>query len=139
MTGVLKIILLELAAGACLPAMALDADWMKQVAPVHDGGIELPDSMGSAIAINFQPTGAGKCAVSGDFVLTAQEVNPVIKALRDNGIEVTALHNHMLNEEPRLFSMHFWGNDQADKLLAGLKLALSRVNVGKSLAACRVS
>ena len=74
--------------------------------------------MGSAIAINFQPTGGGKCAITGDFVLTTTEVNPVIKALRGSGIEhedpgmsaveVTALHNHMLNDEPRLFFMHFW-------------------------------
>ena len=84
--------------------------------------------MGSAIAINFQPTGGGKCAITGDFVLTTTEVNPVIKAFRDSGIEVTALHNHMLNDEPRLFFMHFWANDQTEKLLPGLKLALSLVN-----------
>jgi len=71
---------------------------------VRDAGTEEPDSMGSAIAINFQPTGGGKCAITGDFVLTAMEVNPVIKAFRDSGIEVTALHNHMLNDEPRLSS-----------------------------------
>ena len=75
--------------------------------------------MGSAIAINFQPTGGGKCAITGDFVLTTTEVNPVIKALRGSGIEVTALHNHMLNDEPRLFFMHFWAKDQTEKLLSG--------------------
>ena len=95
---------------------------------VRDAGTEVPDSMGSAIAINFQPTGGGKCAITGDFVLTAMEVNPVIKAFRDSGIEVTALHNHMLNDEPRLFFMHFWANDQTEKLLAAPKLALSRVS-----------
>ena len=95
---------------------------------VRDAGTEVPDSMGSAIAINFQPTGGGKCAITGDFVSTAMEVNPVIKAFRDSGIEVTALHNHMLNDEPRLFFMHFWANDQTEKLLAALKLALSRVS-----------
>ncbi len=60
--------------------------------------------MGSAIAINFQPTGGGKAAITGDFVLTAEEVNPVLRTLRENGIEVTALHNHMLADEPRLSS-----------------------------------
>src|SRR3546814_1586544 len=58
-----------------------------------DGGMELPVAMGSAVAINFQPTGGGKAAITGDFVLTASEVNPVLHALRENGIEVTALHN----------------------------------------------
>jgi hypothetical protein len=63
--------------------------------------------MGVAIAINFQPTGGGKAAITGDFVLTGDEVNPVLRALRSNGIEVTAVHNHMLTEQPRLFFMHF--------------------------------
>src|SRR5215213_3704929 len=78
---------------------------------VKDSGMEVPEAMGSAIAINFQPTGSGKAAITGDFVRTADEVNPVIQALHANGIEVTALHNHMLNDEPRLFFMHFWAND----------------------------
>lgn len=99
---------------------------------VRDGGMDVPDSMGAAIAINFQPTGGGKCATTGDFVLTAKEVNPVINALRTAGIEVTALHNHMLEDEPRLFFMHFWANDQTEKLLSGLKLALSRINTSKT-------
>jgi hypothetical protein len=85
--------------------------------------------MGSAIAINFQPTGGGKAATTGDFVLTADEVNPVIKALRSGGIEVTALHNHMLDDEPRLFFMHFWANDDAGKLARGLRGALDQVKV----------
>ena len=87
--------------------------------------------MGSAIAINFQPTGGGKAAITGDFVLTAEEVNPVIKALRASGIEVTALHNHMLDDEPRLFFMHFWANDDAGKLAKGLRDALDHVKVAK--------
>src|SRR5262249_6468462 len=82
-----------------------------------------PGPLGLATAINFQPTGGGKAAITGDFVLAAEEVNPVIKALRDNGIEVTALHSHMLNEEPRLFFMHFWANDDALKLAHGLRAA----------------
>lgn len=90
-------------------------------------GMALPNPMGSAIAINFQPTGAGKAAITGDFVLTADEVNPVIRALQAGGIEITALHNHMLNDEPRLFFMHFWANDDALKLAKTLRGALDKV------------
>ena len=86
---------------------------------ITDGGMEVPPAMGSAEAINFQPTGSGKAAITGDFVLTADEVNPVLRALRDNGIDVTALHSHMLNEQPRLFFMHFWAIDDAKKLAKG--------------------
>jgi hypothetical protein len=100
--------------------------------PVQDGGMEVPEAMGSAIAINLQATGGGKVATTGDFVLTAQEVNPVLKALRDNGIEVTAVHNHMLDDQPRLFFMHFWANDDAEKVARGLRAALDKVNVAKS-------
>ncbi|MEG9525384.1 MAG: DUF1259 domain-containing protein [Hyphomicrobiales bacterium] len=96
-----------------------------------DHGMTVPEAMGSSIAINFQPTGGGKAAITGDFVLTADEVNPVIKALRANGIEVTALHNHMLDDEPRLFFMHFWANDDAGKLAKGLRDALDQVKVAK--------
>jgi len=99
---------------------------------IMDGGMEVPVAMGSAEAINFQPTGGGKAAITGDFVLTAAEVNPVIRALRDNGIEVTALHNHMLDDQPRLFFMHFWANDDAGKLARGLAAALTHVNVKRS-------
>ena len=99
---------------------------------IKDGGMGVPPAMGSAVAINFQPTGAGRAAITGDFVLTAKEVNPVAKALGEHGIEVTALHNHMLDDEPRLFFMHFWANDDAKKLAEGLKAALALVNVAKS-------
>ena len=99
--------------------------------PIKDGGMTIPPSMGSANAINFQPTGGGKAAITGDFVLIAKEVAPVMKALRDNGIEVTALHNHMLGDDPRLFFMHFWANDDAKKLATGLKAALSHIAVAK--------
>jgi uncharacterized protein DUF1259 len=95
---------------------------------ITDGGMEIPIAAGSGIVINFQPTGSGKAAITGDYVLTAKEVNPVLKALRDNGIEVTALHSHMLQDEPRLFFMHFWANDDALKLAKGLKAALDKVN-----------
>jgi hypothetical protein len=103
-----------------------------RAAPVTDGGMEVPPAMGSATGINFQPTGGGKAAITGDFVLVGREVNPVLKALGENGIEVTALHSHMLDEQPRLFFMHFWANDDAQKLAHGLKAALSKMSVAKS-------
>ena len=105
---------------------------IKRAETIMDGGMEVSVAMGSAEAINFQPTGGGKAAITGDFVLTAKEVNPVIRTLRENGIEVTALHNHMLDDEPRLFFMHFWANDDAVKLAAGLRKALDQVNVARS-------
>ena len=99
---------------------------------ITDGGMEVPPSMGTATGLNFQPTGNGRAAITGDFVLIASEVNPVIRALRQNGIEVTAIHNHMLTEEPRLFFMHFWANDDALKLANGLKAALAVTNSAKA-------
>jgi hypothetical protein len=95
---------------------------------IRDMGIEIPPSLGVATAINFQPTGNGKAAITGDFVMLGSEVNAVIKALRDNGIQVSALHSHMLMEEPRLFFMHFWANDDATKLASGLRAALDKTN-----------
>jgi Domain of Unknown Function (DUF1259) len=100
--------------------------------PVKEDGMEVPEAMGSAIAINFQPTGGGKAAITGDFVLTAKEVNPVINAMQGNGIEMTALHSHMLDEQPRLFFMHFWANDDVAKLAGGLKAALDKMSLAKS-------
>ena len=87
---------------------------------------EIPSSMGLSTAINFQPTGGGKAAITGDFVLIAREVNPVIWALSQNGIAVTAIHSHMSAEQPRLFFMHFWANDDAAKLARGIRAALDR-------------
>jgi len=101
---------------------------------VREGGMDVPEAMGSANAVNFEPTGAGKAAITGDFVLIAKEVNPVVRALRDNGIEVTAIHNHMLNDQPRLFFLHFWGNGDVQKMAAGVKAALARINIAKSSA-----
>jgi hypothetical protein len=98
---------------------------------ITDGGMTIPIGMGSGIVINFQPTGGGKAAITGDFVLISSEVNPVLKTLRENGIEITALHSHMLEERPRLFFMHYWANDDALKLAGGLKAALSKVNLKK--------
>lgn len=87
--------------------------------------ISPPGPMGVATGINFQPTGGGKAAITGDFVLTGDEVNSVVKALRSNGIEVTAIHSHMLGEQPRLFFLHFWANDDAIRLAQGLRTALN--------------
>jgi len=102
--------------------------------PVSEGGMQLMPGgpLGVATAINFQPTGNGKAAITGDFVLIGDEVNPVIKALRQNGIEVTALHSHMLDEQPRLYFMHFWANDDAVKLAKGLRAALDKTASTKS-------
>jgi hypothetical protein len=102
--------------------------------PITEGGMALtpPGPMGVATGINFQPTGAGKAAITGDFVMTGEEVNPVIAALRSNGIEVTALHSHMIGEQPRLFFMHFWANDDAIKLAKGLRAALDKTASTKS-------
>lgn len=95
---------------------------------IRQGNFEIPPSMGLGTAINFQPTGGGKAAITGDFVMVASEVNGVIRALRENGIEITSLHNHLLTEEPRLFFMHFWANDDAVKLARGLRAALDLTN-----------
>jgi hypothetical protein len=97
--------------------------------PVRADGMVLPPSMGTATAINFQPTGQGRAAITGDFVLIASEVNPVIRELRTHGIEVTAVHNHMLNDEPHVFFLHFWGHGDAKALASGLAAALSKMSV----------
>jgi hypothetical protein len=83
--------------------------------------------LGVATGVNFQSTGNGKAAVTGDFVLAGAEVNPVIQTFRANGIEVTALHSHMLDEQPRLFFMHFWANDDVVKLATGVRAALDKM------------
>ncbi len=102
--------------------------------PVSEAGMQLMPAgpLGLATGINFQPTGGGKAALTGDVVLIGEEVNPVIKALREKGIEVTALHSHMLDEQPRLYFMHFWANDDAVKLAKGLRAALDKTASTKS-------
>ncbi|WP_234684103.1 DUF1259 domain-containing protein [Bradyrhizobium monzae] len=101
---------------------------VKRRDPITEDGMPLTPvgAMGVAIGINFQPTGNGKAAITGDFVLSGDEVNPVLATLLANGIEVTALHSHMLDEQPRLFFMHFWANDDAIKLAKGLRAALDK-------------
>lgn len=99
---------------------------------VTEDGRDVQPAMGTAIAINFQPTGGGNAAITGDFVVTGEEVNPMIRALREHDIEVTAIHSHMIDEQPRLFFVHFWANDDAVKLAEGLKAALSKVAVARN-------
>jgi hypothetical protein len=94
---------------------------------IQGGDHEIPPTMGLSTAMNFQVVDQ-RVATTGDFVLVADEVNPVIKELQANGIEVTALHSHMLRETPRLFFMHFWGLDSPEKIAAGLKAALAHVS-----------
>jgi len=135
------------AAGGQPPAIDLDTNQIDQILGAkgnNNGGVyafgiprrdQITESnmqvapagpMGVATAINFQPTGGGKAAITGDYVLIASEVNPVINELRKNGIEVTAIHSHMLDEQPRLIFMHFWANDDAIKLAKGLRAALDK-------------
>jgi hypothetical protein len=95
---------------------------------ITERGMEVPTAMGLPTAINFQAAGGGRAATTGDFVLTAEEVVPVQRALIEHGIEVTALHNHMLHEEPRLFFMHFWGVGEPERLAQGLRSAVARTN-----------
>ena len=143
------------AAGSPPPAVALDTKQLDQIigvkghanGGVYQFGVPRRDSvkmegmavapagpLGVATGIGFQPTGGGHAAITGDFVMVASEVNPVIKALRSGGVEVTALHSHMLDEEPRLFFMHFWANDDAIKLAKTLRLAFDAMaNVKNSL------
>src|SRR5262245_51273589 len=99
---------------------------------ITENGMELLPTMGVNTAINFQPTGDGKAAITGDFVLIGREVNPVAKTLREHGIQVTAIHNHALGDSPRLFYMHFWANDDAVKLARGLKAGLDLTNSKKA-------
>ncbi|MDX8512148.1 DUF1259 domain-containing protein [Mesorhizobium captivum] len=99
---------------------------------ITEGDMPVPASMGTGIAINFEPLGGGRAAITGDFVLTADEVNPVIQQLREHSIEVTALHNHMLFDQPRLFFVHFWAHDDAKTLARGLRSALDKANLQRS-------
>jgi len=95
---------------------------------IREGAIVIPPSMGVATAINIQSTGGGRVVATGDFVLKPAEVNPVIRVLRSHGIEVTALHSHMIDESPRLFFMHFWGDGEALAVAGGLRAALDATN-----------
>jgi len=141
------------AAPAAPPAIDLDTGQLDQIIGVkgnNAGGVyqfgvprreQITESgvvltpvgpLGVAHAINFQPTGNAKAAITGDFVLLGNEVNPVLRTLRENGVDVTALHSHMLGDEPRLYFMHFWANDDAVKLARALRAALEKTTAGKS-------
>ena len=98
---------------------------------ITEMGHPLLPAMGVTTVINFQPTAEGKAAITGDFVLIDKEVNAVARALQQNGIDVTALHNHALMDTPRLFYMHFWATDDPAKLARGLKAALDLTNSQK--------
>lgn len=91
------------------------------------GGMTMPPELGVAQSINFQEAGTGKVATTGDFVLIADEVNPVISALEEHHIAVTGLHSHMLTEQPRLFFMHFWGHGPTKEVAEGIKAAMSHI------------
>jgi hypothetical protein len=97
--------------------------------PVSENGMKIGAAFGGANAVNFQPTGDGKAAITGDFLATAAELNPLIRALRAGDIEVTAIHSHMLDEEPRVFFVHFWANDDAVKLARNIRIALDKTAV----------
>jgi len=100
--------------------------------PITESGMQVNGPLGGANAINFQATGNGKAAITGDFLVTNNEVNPLIRALRAGNIEVTAIHSHMLNEQPRLFFIHFWANDDALKLARGIRTALETTAIAKT-------
>ena len=99
-----------------------------RIETIREGRNEVPAPMGVATAMNFQSTGIGRAAITGDFVLTGDEVNKVTRALRASDIAVTALHSHLIGETPRLYFMHFWANDDALKLARGLRAALAETN-----------
>ena len=100
--------------------------------PATESGMQVTGALGGANGINFQPTGNGKAAITGDFLVTGNEVNPLIRALRAGNIEVTAIHSHMLDEQPRMFFIHFWANDDAMKLAQGIRTALDTTAVAKA-------
>jgi hypothetical protein len=99
--------------------------------PATEGAMQVNAALGGANAINFQPTGNGKAAITGDFLVTGNEVNPLIRALRAGDIEVTAIHSHMLDENPRMFFIHFWADDDALKLAHGVRAALDKTAVAQ--------
>jgi len=100
--------------------------------PATESGMKVTGPLGGANGINFQPTGNGKAAITGDFLVTGNEVNPLIRALRAGNIEVTAIHSHMLDEQPRMFFIHFWANDDAQKLAQGIRTALDTTAIANA-------
>ena len=100
--------------------------------PITEAGVPVPAAMAWGNIVQFQPTGGGHAAVMGDFVVSGNEVNPLIQTLRANDIEVTAIHSHMLAEEPRIFYVHFWANNDAIRLAKGLRAALEKTAITKN-------
>lgn len=98
---------------------------------IRENGMPIPAAMGSETGVNIQPSGPGRVAITGDVTLIESEVQPVVNALRENGIEVMALHNHMLAEEPRLFFLHFWVDGDPVKSARGTRRALDKVNLAR--------
>jgi hypothetical protein len=110
---------------------ALSSESKTPFDPPATTAMQVTTALGGANAINFQPTGGGKAAITGDFLVTGNEVNPLIRALRAGDIEVTAIHSHMLDEQPRMFFIHFWANDDAMKLAKGVRAALDKTAVAQ--------
>ena len=100
--------------------------------PISEGGMVVPAAMGSAHAINFQPIGGGKAAITGDFVVAGQEVRPLIQTLKSNGIDITAIHSHMLTEQPRMIFVHFWATNDAIVLAKALRAALEKTAIARN-------
>jgi hypothetical protein len=96
---------------------------------LQEHGISVSSFAGFNTWAAWQGT-AEKAAVAGDFAMLENEVGPVIKALIENGIEVVAVHNHMVYEQPRIFFLHYWGVGPAEKLARGLRAALDQTGKG---------
>lgn len=97
---------------------------------ITDGdGHVLPATLGITTVINFQPLGGNRAAINGDFVMTAPEIQKVIQALRGGGIDIVEVHNHMLDEQPRLFYLHYWATGDGLTLAKTLRPALDATNL----------
>src|SRR5438477_9872148 len=69
-------------------------------------------------------------AIAGDIAMLESEVTPTLKALRSNGLDVVAIHHHMINSSPMIIFLHYWGRGPADKLATGFKAALDGLGKG---------
>ncbi len=102
--------------------------FVRREAVVDDGRL-LPAGLGATTALNFQPLGGGRAAVSGDFTMVASEVQRALAALRGGGLEIVSLHNHSLTDQPRLFFTHFWAVDDAVRIARAVHEAIVLTNV----------
>jgi hypothetical protein len=98
----------------------------------HEAALHLTPALGVGTVINFQPLGAGKAAITGDFSLVGSEVASVAEMLRAKGIEVTAVHTHMTDDDPHLYYLHFFASGPAPDLAQGLRAALDQTNSAKT-------